>query len=277
MGKQRKKLMIITAFIMSIMFTMAGWGFSMELSFLNEGHVLNLLEQSGFYESASEDIMDQIAGLTEQAGLPIQVLDGLEAEVDLSGTLKKYTTGKIHGVDSEELNKTLMSDFIRASVYIYMENEGISKSWIQTEAFTNYLDQADQAFIRTAQQNFFIYYKEIRDFYQTVCLGLGCVGLAIGISGVIFIYFLVKMRRKTLSYLIRSLVAAAIMTAGVPVIGMITGISEMAAVNAGLLGDFSKLYINSGLQTFFVTAGVYGALILVCAIVINLLGHHSGN
>lgn len=53
MGKQRKKLMIITAFIMSIMFTMAGWGFSMELSFLNEGHVLNLLEQSGFYESAS--------------------------------------------------------------------------------------------------------------------------------------------------------------------------------------------------------------------------------
>ena len=170
-----------------------------------------------------------------------------------------------------------MSDFIRASVYIYMENEGISKSWIQTEAFTNYLDQADQAFIRTAQQNFFIYYKEIRDFYQTVCLGLGCVGLAIGISGVIFIYFLVKMRRKTLSYLIRSLVAAGIMTAGVPVIGMITGISEMAAANAGLLGDFSKLYINSGLQTFFVTAGVYGALILVCAIVINLLGHHSGN
>ena len=33
-------------------------------------------------------------------------------------------------------------------------------------------------------------------------------------------------------------VAAGIMTAGVPVIGMITGISEMAAANAGLWAIF---------------------------------------
>lgn len=275
MGKQRKKLMIITAFIMSVMFTMAGWGFSMELSFLNEGHVLNLLEQSGFYEAASAQILDQLADLTEQAGLPRQVLDGLEEQTDLSGTLKKYAAGKIHGVESEELNKTLMSDFIRASVYIYMEDEGISKSWLQSEAFANYLNQADQVFIRTARQNFFAYYKEIRDFYQAVCLGLGGVGLVMGVLGTIFIYCLVKMRRKTLSYLIRSLIAAGVMTAGVPVIGKITGISEMAAANAGILSDFSKLYINSGLKTFFAVAGVYGALILVCAVAINLLGQHS--
>lgn len=260
-GKLRKLLMRVVTVIMIVLITGFSYVTALLLGMCTPGHVMKLLNGSGYYTAQAECIEERLAEITEKAGLSTEIYDGIFESEEIITITREYTANRIYGY-TDELNKEAVKERLKANIIEMMEAEGKNKATLDSEALNTYLGQAAGIYEQTVNNALTLNYSSFRgDFSRAVLIGMAAMIVSIGFC-IWFIYALTKMRRKTISYVIRALEASVLLTAVPPIIALISDVSEKLMYSPEYMGGFAKEYIHGG-----IICCLFGAAILVVLIV----------
>lgn len=264
-GKQRKLIMRITAVILTIVMTCISYFTALLFSNAAEGHVQRLLNDSDYYKTQAECIERRLSGITKKAGLPESVYKGIFETEEIINITKEYTANRLKGYDGS-INQEAVKERIRANLYTYLESEGISKASISTEALNQYLSQAGSIYEQTVNNAFVLNYSSIRhQMIESILTALAAL-LVCAVLCIIFIYKMTKMRRKTLSYVNRVLIASVILTAIPSLVCLQSELYKKITFSPSYMENFVHAYVNY----IFAAAILISAFWIILAVVLGV-------
>lgn len=263
-GKQRKLIMRITAVILTIVMTCISYFAAMLLGNASEGRVRRLLNDSDYYKAQAECIERRLSGITKKAELPESVYKGIFETEEIINITKEYTANRLKGYDGS-INQEAVKERIRANLYTYLESEGISKASISTEALNQYLSQAGSIYEQTVNNAFVLNYSSIRhQMIESILIALAAL-LVCAVLCIIFIYKMTKMRRKTLSYMNRVLIASVILTAIPSLVCIQSELYKKITFSPSYMENFVHAYVDH----IFAAAILISAFWIILAVVLG--------
>lgn len=266
-GKLRKLLMRVVTVIMIILITGFSYVTALLLGMCTPGHVMKLLERSGYYTAQAQCIEERLVEITKKAGLPVEIYDGIFESEEIISITKEYTTNRIYGY-TDELNKEAVKERIKANIIELMEAEGKSKATLDTEALNIYLGQAAGIYEQTVINGLTLNYSTFRsELSKAALVGISAMLVSLGIC-IWFIYALTKMRRKTISYVIRALEASVILTAIPPIIALMTKVGEKLTYSPEYMKSFTESYIHGAILCCLLFSVILAAFIVVLSVII---------
>lgn len=270
-GKLRKLLMRVVTVIMIVLITGFSYVTALLLGMCTPGHVMKLLNGSGYYTAQAECIEERLAEITEKAGLSTEIYDGIFESEEIITITREYTANRIYGY-TDELNKEAVKERLKANIIEMMEEEGKSKATLDTEALNIYLGQAASIYEQTVINGLTLNYSTFRSELSKAALaGISAILVSLGIC-IWFIYALTKMRRKTISYVIRALESSIILTAVPPIIALVMNVGEKLTYSPEYMKSFTESYIHGAILCcllFSVVLAVFIAALSIISLRIN--------
>ena len=141
-----------------------------------------------------------------------------------------------------------------------------------TEALNIYLGQAASIYEQTVINGLTLNYSTFRSELSKAALaGISAILVSLGIC-IWFIYALTKMRRKTISYVIRALESSIILTAVPPIIALVMNVGEKLTYSPEYMKSFTESYIHGAILCcllFSVVLAVFIAALSIISLRIN--------
>ena len=269
--KEKKFLMSVVAALLAMALTCISF-ITAVLMQLPVSAVNKKMASSGYFEDQAQCLEDRVMSLTEQVGLPVEIVEGIFTSEEILNITKEHTLNLIRGYE-DELNLAAVSERLRERLYSYLEEENISKSCIDTRVFKDYLSQAEIIYRETVDHAFILNIYSVSKTVSAYCLGGLGVLLLFAVLCIVFIYKMTKTRSKTLSYVIRALTAAVLLT-GIPG-GLAIGLNwyERISIHPAFVLNFAKSYINGTFETVMLMCLVWIAVIIICSLSVNVISN----
>lgn len=267
--KTRKLLMVIASCILAIV--SAGIFLTTGLAAGGAGSkaAVKALEKSNYYGNQSICIEKRLEKLTAAAGLPESIDDNICMLEEILSFTKEYTTNRLKGYDSS-LNTAPFKERLRERLYSAMEAEGMDKARINIEALNNYLSQAAAIYEQTVENAFVLnFHTTARQWAKNCMIFIGALML-FALMCIIFIYKLTKMRRKTLSYIIRSMIAAVWLSGILPVLGILLRFYEKVPASPEYMQALSESYIQ-GIFCMQIASASIGIVVIILCVIASFL------
>lgn len=242
-GNLRKLCMRVTAVLMTIIVTCLTYASAVLFSLCVPGKVIDIVNNSDYYHAQAQCIEERLADITKAAGLNESIYAGIFESKEISDITREYTANRINGYD-DELNKEAVRERMKANILALMEAEDKSKSAIDSAAMNHYLEQAASVYEQTVDNALVKNYGNVRSALSKAMI-VGLVAMLIALAACIcFIYALTKMRRKTLSYMIRALEASVLLTAVPAFLGYVCNWGKYIAYSPAYMADVTIRYVN---------------------------------
>lgn len=230
-----------------------------------EQTALSLFNDEVYYAPQSETLTKRTEELTRQCGLPEEIVTGVFDSEEILAFTKEYTLRRLKGFDGE-LNTEPVKERLRANLYNYMDDHGISKALLDMDALRQYLSQAASIYGQTVNNGFVVNYHTLSDTVvrPAIAGALGAVLLAA--LCMVYMYKISGMRRKMLSYTIRAAVAVSMLCGAIAVwrfvLGGQTGFAGSPEYIAGLCRRFEDFFLKQFAAAMAVWLAVSGCLAL---------------
>lgn len=265
--KYRRAVLLITAGIMTAALFCLTLAVAVLIQFGVENVALNNVTDHGYFAPQSAALDRRVKDLTRQCGLPEKIVSNIFDSEEVLPITKEYTLNRLKGFESD-LNTEPVKERLKANLYQYLDEAGISKSALDMDALNQYLSQAAGLYKQTVDNSFILYYRQIR---QSVIKPAIAAAFAAAIAAAACIFYMHKvtgMRRKTLSYTIRALLASGILCGAVALWYFVLGGTPkiiyspeyMAAICQNFETSFFKQFLF-GMMLWFLAAGGCAAAI----------------
>lgn len=266
-GKQRKLLMRTATVIFVLILTCMSYLTAVLVGSAVESRAIAILNRSDYYTAQAKCIEERLHDITKKAELPESIYVGIFETEEIVNITKEYTVNRLKGYGAE-LNKEAVKERIRANLYSYLEEEKISKSTISMEALNQYLGETGSIYEQTVNNAFVLHYRTMRQELIKSTLTAIFILVVCSVFCVIFIYNLTKMRRKTLSYINRALIAVVILTAVPPIIGIKLDLYKKIVYSPVYLEGFVHDYVDNLFKTCSILACFWLIIIIILAFAI---------
>ncbi|MBR1757501.1 MAG: hypothetical protein IJ744_02075 [Lachnospiraceae bacterium] len=268
--KERKVLMVILAAMMAIELTALGVAFAILGGGTLQAQTMRRLNESDYYALQTDELVKETDAISERAGIT-----GFSSRVtfeseDVTNEIREFTANRIKG-STEELKEDVLKEQLKADLYAFLEENQISKGRLDMSALDLYTMQVFRLYDQIVDNSFVNYYAGLRSRVSQICLIVILAMVFFLIVCILFIYGLVKMRRKTISYLIRALIAATVLIGGSSLYGYLSGWYQTIPVTPAFMAGFAKSYINGIFGAGMIVSGVYIVLIVICAIAMHVI------
>lgn len=266
--KYRRAVLLITAGIMTAALFCLTLAVVVLIQFGVENVALSNVTDQGYFEPQSAAIDRRVKDLTRQCGLPEEIVSNVFGSGEILPITKEYTVNRLKGFESD-LNTEPVKERLRANLYQYMDDNGISKAALDMDALNQYLSQAAGLYKQTVDNSFILYYRQIR---QSVIKPAIAAAFAAAIAVAACIFYMHKvtgMRRKTLSYTIRALLASGLLCGAAALWYFVLGgdpqITYSPEYMADICKNFEAFFFKQfllGMILWFLAAGGCAAAIL---------------
>ncbi len=265
--KYRRVVLLITAGIMTVALFCLTLAAAVLIQFGVENVALSNVTDQSYFKPQSAALERRGKVLTGQCGLPEEIVDNVFDSGEILTITKEYTLNRLKGFESN-LNTEAVRERLKANLYQYLDDAGISKAALDMDALNQYLSQAAELYRQTVDNSFILYYRQIRQSVIRSAIAAAFVAAVAVAACIFYMYRVTGMRRKTLSYMIRALLAAGILCGAVAlwyfVLGEDPQITYSPEYMESICNSFKNFFFKQfllGMLLWFLAAGGCAAVI----------------
>lgn len=271
--KQRNKrgsfwLSTITAFLLSVFITMAGYLGCVYFGFLNNSLILDSISKTSYYSGVVDYTTENAQAMAIPMGLAPEVFNNVFSLNETYMEGEKLTKAELQG-ETYTPDVSDVKERLTANIGSYLAQQNITATAEQQANITSFVNTIAEDYSANLSVPSIKYFVSLKDmFTKMIYIGI-LVFIVLGAFAVFLLFKLHSRRTSTYRDIAYSTLGAALMTAILPIYVLVSGIYKKINITSQYFYNFVTDYITNSLLLF-----IYLAIVLfIVSLLFIILAH----